>query len=171
MPMTGRRSAALLTGLIVLAGCSAPPQQQAPAAGPANPPLPPVQAVPLDTRADGALPGSKAGAAGGGMPTDQTTPAQRAELEAAAAAAGLPPTPQTRTTFACDNDETVELRIFPEQGIGVLVRGGENVELQQEQVASGYKFSNGQTTVQGSGDTMTLNVGMMASASCKAAGG
>jgi membrane-bound inhibitor of C-type lysozyme len=165
-----RLSTVSLAGLLLLGACTAPAPQQAPAEGPANPPLPPVQAVPLDTRADGALAGSKAGAAGGGMPTDQTTPAQRAEMEAAAAAAGMPVTPQTRTTFVCDNDETVELRIFPEQGVGVLVRGGQNVELQQEQVAQGYKFTNGQTTVQGAGDTMTLNVGMMAGASCKAAG-
>lgn len=51
----------------------------------------------------------------------------------------------------------------------MLVRGGQNTELQQERVASGFKFSNGQTTVSGKGDEVKLNVGMMATATCKPA--
>ncbi len=103
------------------------------------------------------------------LPADQTTPAQTAELEKAAAAAGLPVTRQTRTSFKCDNDETIEVRFFPDQGIAVLVRGGQNEELQQEAAASGFKYSNGQTTIQGKGAELLLNVGMMATAKCVAA--
>jgi membrane-bound inhibitor of C-type lysozyme len=104
----------------------------------------------------------------GDLPPDQTTPEQRAENEAAAAAAGLPPTPFTRTTFACDNDEEIEVRFFPEQGIAVLVRGGQNVELQQQPVASGFEYSNGQTTLRGKGSELTMTVGMMAPTTCTA---
>ncbi len=103
------------------------------------------------------------------MPTDQTTAAQAAEDQAAAATIGVPPTKQTRTSFKCDNDETIEVRFFPDQGIAVLVRGGENIELNQEPAASGFKYSNGQTIIQGKGDELMLNVGMMATATCKAA--
>ena len=102
------------------------------------------------------------------MPKDQTTPAQAAEQDAAAAKAGLPTTKQTRTSFKCDNDETVEVRFFPDQGIAVLVRGGQNVELNQEVTASGFKYSNGQTSISGKGNELTMQVGMMAAAKCTA---
>ncbi len=160
---------------MLLAGCTPPakPETQAPQWGRGSnaetaPPPPAAQpqaipSVPLDTRADGQPYGSATA-----RPTDQTTPAQRAEAEAAAATAGMPATPQTRTSFSCDNGETVEVRFFPEQGIAVLVRGGQNTELQGEPVASGFKYSNGQTTIQGKGDTLDLNVGMMATAKCTA---
>lgn len=109
-----------------------------------------------------------AGQVGADLPADQTTPEQTAEQEKSAAAAGLPATRQSRTTFACDNDETIEVRFFPDQGIAVLVRGGQNVELNGEPVASGFKYTNGQTTIRGKGDELMLNVGMMATAKCKA---
>jgi membrane-bound inhibitor of C-type lysozyme len=102
------------------------------------------------------------------IPVDRSTPEQRAAAQAAADKAGLPMTNESRGTWACDNGETIELRFFPDQGIAVLVRGGENTELQREQVASGIKYSNGQTIIQGKGDTLMLNVGMMATATCKA---
>jgi membrane-bound inhibitor of C-type lysozyme len=160
---------------MLLAGCTPPaqPETQAPQWGRGSnaetaPPPPAAQpqaipSVPLDTKADGQPYGSATA-----RPTDQTTPAPQAEIDAAAAAAGMPATPQTRTSFACDNGETVEVRFFPEQGIAVLVRGGQNTELQGEQVASGFKYSNGQTTIRGQGDTFDLNVGMMATAKCTA---
>jgi len=53
--------------------------------------------------------------------------------------------------------------------IAVLVRGGQNVELNQEPAASGCKYSSGQTTIQGKGNELMLNAGMMAAANCKAA--
>jgi membrane-bound inhibitor of C-type lysozyme len=117
-----------------------------------------------------AAPAETAPAAGpADFPTDQTTPEQQAELEKAAADVGLPVTKQTRTTFQCDNDETIEVRFFPDQGVAVLVRGGENIELNGEPVASGFKYSNGQTTIQGKGNELMLNVGMMATTKCVAA--
>jgi membrane-bound inhibitor of C-type lysozyme len=105
---------------------------------------------------------------GADLPTDQTTPEERAEMDKAAADAGVPPTKQSRTTFACDNDETIEVRFFPDQGIAVLMRGGQNVELNGEPVTSGFRYSNGQTTIEGKGDELKMTVGMMAPTSCKA---
>jgi membrane-bound inhibitor of C-type lysozyme len=108
------------------------------------------------------------GTVGADLPADQSTAEQRAEQEAAAAAAGLPVTQQTRTSFVCDNDETIEVRFFPEQGIAVLVRGGENIELNGEPVASGFAYSNGQTSIRGKGDELQMTVGMMATTTCTA---
>jgi membrane-bound inhibitor of C-type lysozyme len=105
------------------------------------------------------------------IPADRSTPEQRAETAAAAEKAGLPVTNESRGTWACDNGETIELRFFPDQGVAVLVRGGQNTELQQEPVASGIKYSNGQTTIQGKGDEILLNVGMMATTVCKPTAG
>lgn len=127
-----------------------------------------VEVPATDVPADAATP--EAGAVGADLPADQTTAEQKAELEKGAAAAGVPVTRQLRTTFVCDNDETIEVRFFPDQGIAVLVRGGQNVELNGEPVASGFKYTNGQTTIRGKGDELTLNVGMMATAKCQAKG-
>lgn len=101
-------------------------------------------------------------------PADTMTAEQRAEIDAAAAAAGVPATQQTRTSFKCDNDETIEVRFFPDQGIAVLVRGGQNVELQGEPVASGFLYSNGQTSLRGKGQELQMTVGMMAATKCTA---
>jgi membrane-bound inhibitor of C-type lysozyme len=162
----------------LLAGCSSPqaqPETQAPQWGRGSnaetappPPAAVPQAIPsvaIDTKADGQPYGSATA-----IPADRSTPAQQAATAEGAAAAGLPVTNESRGTWACDNGETIELRFFPDQGIAVLVRGGQNTELQQEKVASGIKYSNGQTTITGKGDEIKLNVGMMATATCKPAG-
>jgi len=156
----------LLLGLAtLLASCGQPKAPDAPATDLAAATAP-VEAPAAETPAV-ETPAAPVDAAT--MPTDQTTAAQKAELEAAAAKAGMPVTPQTRTSFKCDNDEAIEVRFFPEQGIAVLVRGGENIELNGEPVASGFKYSNGQTSITGKGNELTLQVGMMAPAKCTAA--
>lgn len=159
---------------MLLAGCTPPaqPETKAPQWGRGSnaetAPPPPAAApqaipsVPLDTKADGQPYGSATA-----IPADRSTPAQQAATAEAAAAAGLPVTNESRGMWSCDNGETIELRFFPDQGVAVLVRGGQNIELQQERVASGIKYSNGQTTISGKGDEIKLNVGMMATATCK----
>lgn len=132
---------------------------------PAETPAAPVEAPVVETPAVEAAPAAPE------LPADHTTAEQKAELEKGAAAAGVPVTKQTRTTFVCDNEETVDVRFFPDQGIAVLVRGGENVELQQKPTADGFEYSNGQTTIRGKGQDITLNVGMMATAKCSAKAG
>ena len=152
--------AVALCGL--LAACNKPAETPAaPVEAPATAPA--IETPPSDVPAAEAAPAAPAE-----LPADHSTAEQKAELEKGAAAAGVPVTKQSRTTFACDNEETVEVRFFPDQGIAVLVRGGQNVELQQEPMGSGFKYSNGQTTIMGKGDELTLNVGMMATTKCKA---
>ncbi|MGL6043752.1 MAG: hypothetical protein ACRC1J_07490, partial [Sandaracinobacteroides sp.] len=53
-------------------------------------------------------------------PADRSTAEQRAAATAAAQKAGLPVTAETRGSWACDNGETIDLRVFPDQGVAVL---------------------------------------------------
>lgn len=73
-----------------------------------------------------------------------------------------------RTTYACDNGEQVEMRFFPAQGVGVLVRAGKTVELQQQPVASGFLYSNGPTSVRGKDREISVEIGRMMPIRCQA---
>lgn len=94
------------------------------------------------------------------LPTDRTTAEQRAEMAAEAAKAGVQPVHQIRGDWRCDNDETIELRFFPDQGVAVMVRDGQNIEMQSEPVAAGYKYSSGPTSIEGRGDALTMTTGV-----------
>lgn len=78
----------------------------------------------------------------------------------------MPTPPQTRFEYNCDNGESVAVRFFPQQGVAVLERGGQNVELTQK--AGTSTFTNGQTTVSAGPDrtSIQLQVGMMAATKC-----
>jgi membrane-bound inhibitor of C-type lysozyme len=92
-----------------------------------------------------------------------------AALAACAADAPLgEPTGQRRVQFACDNGQAIEMRFFPLQGVGVLVRDGQTMELQQQPAASGFVYSNGPTTVRGKGDELALEIGRMRPIACRA---
>ena len=78
------------------------------------------------------------------------------------------PTNEISTRFSCKDGEEVEMRFFNLQGVGVLVRNRETIELQQEPAASGFKYSNGPTTVRGKGDALTLEIGRMIPIECTA---
>ncbi|MFN3370827.1 MAG: MliC family protein [Sphingomonadaceae bacterium] len=87
--------------------------------------------------------------------------------------AALPPPPpsaEMRVDYACDNGEQVTVRYFPQEGVAVLVRGGQNQELQQQATPPGFTYSGGQTALRVSENrlTMQMNIGMMATASCTA---
>jgi membrane-bound inhibitor of C-type lysozyme len=89
----------------------------------------------------------------------------------AACAADAPvgePTGQRRVSFTCEHGQAIEMRFFPLQGVGVLVRDGQTMELQQQPAASGFVYSNGPNTVRGKGDELTLEIGRMRPISCRA---
>ncbi len=79
------------------------------------------------------------------------------------------PTGERRVRYVCDNREDIEMRFFPLQGVGVLVRHGKTVELQQLPAASGFLYSNGPITVRGKGDDLTVEIGRMVPIQCRAA--
>lgn len=82
--------------------------------------------------------------------------------------AGEMPT-ETRVSFSCVNGERLEMRFFPLQGIAVLMRNGDRLELQQQVSASGFIYSNGPTTVRGKGDEISVEIGRMMPIICHAA--
>ena len=82
-----------------------------------------------------------------------------------------PPAPaEMRVAYACDNGEQVSVRYFPQQGIAVLERGGQNIEMNGTSTPPGFTYTAGPSTLRVAPDrlTMQINVGMMATANCKA---
>lgn len=78
------------------------------------------------------------------------------------------PTGERRVRFVCTNGEEVEMRFFPAQGVGVLVRNGKPMELQQQPSGSGFLYSNGPNTVRGKGDEIMIEIGRMVPLKCTA---
>ena len=76
-------------------------------------------------------------------------------------------TAERRVQFACTNGEHIEMR-FLAHGVGVLVRNGKPLELQQHPAASGFLYSDGPNTVRGKGDELTVEIGRMVPLTCKA---
>ena len=71
-------------------------------------------------------------------------------------------------SFSCMNGETLSVRFSPAQGVAVLVRNGNNIELQQQPTGSGFLYSNGPNTIRGKGDELMLEIGRMVPVPCKA---
>ena len=91
----------------------------------------------------------------------------------ATACASKPPindsSPDDReVAFTCSNGPDLSVRFFPAQGVAVLVRNGETMELQQQPSGSGFIYSNGPTTIRGKGDDLTVEIGRMVPLQCKA---
>lgn len=127
---------------------------------------------PADSAMAGGARGAALGSATGGSAVTGavvggTAGAIRSNNASEPAGQPVPTPPQTRFEYNCDNGESVAVRFFPQQGIAVLERGGQNVELTQKANAS--TFSNGQTTVNAGPDrtTIELQVGMMATTKCR----
>jgi membrane-bound inhibitor of C-type lysozyme len=97
------------------------------------------------------------------------TAADRSQAGAGEAASVGEPTGERRAQFSCDDGNTIEMRFFPLQGVGVLVRDGATMELQQQVSASGFVYSNGPTTVRGKGDELRLEIGRRVPIVCQAA--
>lgn len=74
-----------------------------------------------------------------------------------------------RVPYVCDNEETVELRIFPDQGVAALWRGGKSTELHQVKAyPPTFRYEAGPiTSVEGTPAEFTMQVGAMALTQCK----
>lgn len=88
--------------------------------------------------------------------------------QAAGPPAAGPPASDRRVVFLCSNGENVEMRFFPQQGVGVLVRGGRTQELQQQPAASGFLYVGGGTTVRGQGDELRIEAAAQPPLRCRA---
>ncbi|WP_219339188.1 MliC family protein [Tepidicella baoligensis] len=80
---------------------------------------------------------------------------------------GMPDVPMSRAYYACSDGADIEMRFFPLQGVGVLIRHGRNHELQQQPAASGFLYTNGSIRVQGKGDELMLEIGRMVPITCR----
>ncbi|MDN3921192.1 MliC family protein [Roseateles violae] len=87
----------------------------------------------------------------------------------AACAAPTPPgeaAGERRVHYACANGESLEMRFLGAQGIGLLLRQGETIELRQQVAGSGFLYANGPTTVRGKGSELIVEIGRMAPITC-----
>lgn len=80
----------------------------------------------------------------------------------------VPATPFSEVAYTCQHGQSLAVRFFPEQGVAVLVRNGQTIELQQQPSGSGFIYSNGPNTVRGKGNDLTVEIGRMVPWQCQA---
>jgi membrane-bound inhibitor of C-type lysozyme len=82
----------------------------------------------------------------------------------------VPATAEMRVAYSCSNGEQVAVRFFPQQGIGVLERGGQTVELQQQASPPGSLYVGAQTVLRVSEDRLrlTMTIGDSVATNCTA---
>lgn len=70
--------------------------------------------------------------------------------------------------FSCTNGESLSVRFLPEREAAVLLRNGDEIELQQQVSGSGFIYSNGPNTIRGKGNELTVEIGRMVPIQCTA---
>jgi membrane-bound inhibitor of C-type lysozyme len=80
----------------------------------------------------------------------------------------VPPSIFSEIAYSCTNGQSLSVRFFPQQGVAVLVRNGETMELDQQPSGSGFIYRNGPNTVRGKGDDLTVEIGRMVPLQCSA---
>ncbi len=70
--------------------------------------------------------------------------------------------------FSCTNGESLTVRFIAASETAVLVRHGDEIELQQQPSGSGFIYSNGPNTIRGKGDALTVEIGRMVPIHCTA---
>ena len=141
----------VLTALVPLAACNKPAQS----------PAAPEAVAPEAAAAPQAVsPAAPADPAAGAAAPQAAAPVDPALVTRLAA---------ERVPYACDNEETVELRIFPDQGVAALWRGGKSTELHQVKAyPPTFRYEAGPiASVEGTPAEFTMQVGAMALTQCK----
>ena len=72
-----------------------------------------------------------------------------------------------RTLFNCSDDETIEMRLFPDASGATLLRQGRTTALQRRPAASGFHYSSDDTDVRGKGRALTLTIGRQPPIDCR----
>lgn len=104
-----------------------------------------------------------------------TAPDATRDREAASDATATPPDApypdnERRVRFRCSNGESLLVRFFRAQGVAVLVRAGRNHELQQQVMASGFRYEGSGYRLDGKGEQVTLARDTGESLACTAIG-
>lgn len=82
---------------------------------------------------------------------------------------GAPDGDVREVAFSCADGSAVTVRFHTADERAVLVRNGDEIELQQQPSASGFIYSNGPNTIRGKGDELILEIGRMMPIQCQAA--
>jgi membrane-bound inhibitor of C-type lysozyme len=83
------------------------------------------------------------------------------------ACSSTPPAQADRNvSFTCTNGESISVVFSPANSTAVLVRNGENIELEQQPSGSGFMYSNGPNTIRGKGNDLTVEIGRMVPLQC-----
>lgn len=69
---------------------------------------------------------------------------------------GMAPAPMVLTALACADGSTRTLRVFPEQGIAILMPDDVGGELQMEPVPSGVRYARSDLVVTGEGPSYLI---------------
>ncbi len=128
----------------------------------------PAAEQPAPQLADATAPAVEAAPEAAPVATDWPAVPSEADIAAAAAAAGLQPTPEERLRLDCDNGQKVIVRFFPEQGVVSLAQASGNTEMQREPAASGIRYAGGGLVLTGEGEAYTLDLGGGVTTACKA---
>lgn len=70
--------------------------------------------------------------------------------------------------FSCTNGESLSVRFLPEREVAVLLRHGDEIELQQQVSGSGFIYGNGPNTIRGKGNELTVEIGRRVPIQCTA---
>ena len=73
--------------------------------------------------------------------------------------------------FECDGGEVISVRFLPAASAAVLVRGGDEVRLQQQPAASGFLYLHGATAIRGKGNGLVVEIGRRVPLRCTAVHG
>ena len=74
----------------------------------------------------------------------------------------------TAVDFECDGGETLSVRFLPAASLAVLVRGGDELRLEQQPAASGFHYRHGATAIRGKGDELIVEIGRRVPLRCTA---
>lgn len=89
-------------------------------------------------------------------------------LIVAACSTEPPAAADRQVDFSCANGESIAVRFSAATDTAVLIRHGDEIELQQQPSGSGFIYSNGPNTIRGKGDQLTVEIGRRAPIQCEA---
>lgn len=69
--------------------------------------------------------------------------------------------------FECEGGEMITVQFWTQQERALLWRGTETLELHQVPTASGFKYVNGPTQIQGKGEHLTVRIGQRSPLECR----
>lgn len=79
-----------------------------------------------------------------------------------------PATEMNEVAFDCGEAGAVAVRFFPQQGVAVLVRDGQTLEMQPEPTGSGFAYRGGATVLRGQAEELRIETEGEPALECRA---